>query len=442
MVEGNWSWPIGVAIYVAGAISQALGANLQRKGLLHHQTLAKQDPTYKIPGKCKQSMWLFGLCLFIFSGIGMSAALFFASQTLLAPLQLVLFVSNAVFANLINKEPFQWIGWDGLIVCVFCIGVLMCVLGAPKETDDYDEAEMLDLMDGWGFILFVSLMATVIIVLWCYKRWRLTSCDWDPTTIKSRGQRILLIVSYGALAGSFGGVNVTLTKCMFSLVAGQWDGGGFAAVFSTWIIWVVLGVVITTYISQIVITVDGLEATSAIIVISTHSVTEEVAATLGGILFFEDYKHFETWMAVIFTLGTCFAIGCVVVLANLRLTVMEEEERKERELKGLAPADDDMVHASGLSTKDRPGYESGYGKEMLAMHRPVMTDMQDCCGITGGEATPGFGNSRMHSRQGSVDSSFDPGGAVVGIVTLSEAEPTSNIGAMGETPQQAEQGTV
>jgi hypothetical protein len=191
-------WPLGITIYISGTIGEALGANLQRKSLTTEAALAEEDSNYQQKGKFQQRLWFAGFVLFVFAGIFMSVALFFASQTVLAPLQLFLFVSNAIFANLINKEVFNWIGWDGLALFLVTVGVTMSIISAPKHSHNYNDDEMVWLMQQAGFISFCCFAGIYIVGMLLIKRSILASCDSDPRRIKRRWVRTLLNMSYGS----------------------------------------------------------------------------------------------------------------------------------------------------------------------------------------------------------------------------------------------------
>mmetsp|Transcript_14330 Transcript_14330/g.19595 ORF Transcript_14330/g.19595 Transcript_14330/m.19595 type:complete len:471 (-) Transcript_14330:304-1716(-) len=325
-------WPVGVAIYISGTVGESLGANLQRRSLTTEQSKAEEDPSYEMPAKMSQRMWMWGFVLFVGAGIGMSVALFFASQTMLAPLQLFLFLFNAVFANVINREPFSWLGYDGLATFLVMAGVVMAVVSAPKVNHEYSDEEMIDLMKQPGFISFCCVAFVFLVALYAAKRYILHSCKGEPRSIphQRRYLRTVLNMSYGALAGAFGGVNVTLTKTVFSLIVGQYQDSGLAGVLTSPLLYGTGFVLVATYVLQILVTVNGLEVASAIIVISAHAVTEEVVATLGGILYFQDYKHFQPWQWGVFMSGTALAIFAVVLLSHLRLAVVEAAEEKRR----------------------------------------------------------------------------------------------------------------
>lgn len=334
-------WSLGIAIYVSGTVGEALGANLQRKSLTTEVARAEAEgQSYQQRGKFQQKLWVIGFFLFVFAGIFMSVALFFASQTVLAPLQLFLFVSNAIFASTINAEAFDWVGWDGLALFFVVGGVTMAILAAPKHTESYSDDEMVWLMQQPGFIAFCCFAGSFIIGMWCIKRRILAFCNHDPRNIQRRWLRTILNMSYGAVAGALGGVNVTLTKTVFSLIVGQYNDNGIVGILSSGVLWATSVVLIATYILQIVVTVSGLEVTSAIIVISAHSVTEEVTATSGGILYFQDYLQFETWSWIVFIVGNLIAIVSVVGLSHLRLRDAEEKEQEQARMQAADDEDD------------------------------------------------------------------------------------------------------
>lgn len=52
-------------------------------------------------------------------------------------------------------------------------------------------------------------------------------------------------------------------------------------------------------------TIDGLQFSSAMIVVSTLAVVEEVVATMGALLYFQDYNYFDSTMKVSTRETTC-----------------------------------------------------------------------------------------------------------------------------------------
>uniref|UniRef100_A0A7S4BN75 Uncharacterized protein n=1 Tax=Chrysotila carterae TaxID=13221 RepID=A0A7S4BN75_CHRCT len=318
-------WPLGVAIYITGTIGESLGANLQRLSLRTDQAKPKAE---HVP-KSKQKMWVAGFVLFVCSGLFMSLALFFASQTQLAPMQLFLFASNIVFAHVLNQEIF-YLRTDGVATLFVVAGVVMAVVAAPHQNHDQNNEEMLALMRAPSFIVFLCLTVSFIVVLWTLQRRFMRESGNQPRTLKKKWKRYTVFLSFGALAGALGGLNITLTKSTFSLIVGQYGDGGVLGVVSSPVLWLTAITLVSTYVLQMVFTVVGIEHCSAVIIISTHAVTEEVTSALGGLLFFQDYQYFEAWEWAVFVTGQVISVVAVWCLAHFRLRY-EREGTSRRE---------------------------------------------------------------------------------------------------------------
>ena len=315
---GHGLWPVGVLIYVLGTFMGGLGANLQRKAFVDEQE--NEDDDERTPA-IQQKVFVCGLLLFVGSGIFMAIALNFTSQTSLAPLLLFLLVFNAIFAYLINNERIHWIGLDGFAILVVVAGVSMALVGAPKGVVTYTVAQALELIKTAGFISFFTSVPIAIIIVWLAKYYieskKLAEQDYSA--------KIFLYISYGALAGSFGGLNITLTKFLFATIAGEGRHSGVGAVVSTPLIWFISLFLITTYVIQVLVAIEGLEHTSAIIVMSAHSVVEEITASMGGIFCFGDAHDFKQWQWLLFFFGNFLAICGVIILTHSRLKHLNED---------------------------------------------------------------------------------------------------------------------
>ena len=67
--------------------------------------------------------------------------------------------------------------------------------------------------------------------------------------------------------------------------------------FSSWLLYLVSFSLLGTFLLELKCTTDGLQYSSAMIVVSTLAVVEEVVATMGALLYFQDYKYFDTTQA-------------------------------------------------------------------------------------------------------------------------------------------------
>ena len=227
-------------------------------------------------------------------------------------------ITNSLFAHYLNKEKFNWKIECGLTLLTLC-GVAACIIAVPKNSHSYTSQEMIKLFSNLSFIIYSALLSLLIILLTgmklYYKRIKQPS-NWQ-TTFRN--------MSYGALAGSLGGMNVTLTKTIFSLITGEWDKGGIVLVLSSYLFWCVLTILITSYVIQIWLTAIGLENCSSIIIISTHAIVEEIISILGGLFYFQDYLLFETWNWIVFILGIIASLIAVIFLVHYKSNQNSDE---------------------------------------------------------------------------------------------------------------------
>jgi len=317
-------WPLGVAIYITGAIGESFGANIQRFSVTRE--LAKPEAE-RIPKK-KQRLWVLGIVCYVLCGIFKAVSYNFAAQTMLAPLTLFLFASNIVFARLINKESFAFMT-DGVATLLVVCGVVMCIIAAPSGKDEYTSEEMEELMSAWSFIVWVVVDVSLIVSLWTAQKLLWRKAGGDLTRLSRRWQRYLVFMSFGGLAGLFSGTSATLTKATFSLIRGEAAEGGAEAVFTAPLLYVVSISLVTAYVLENVSVVNGIAQISPIVVISLQSVTDTSAQILGGLLFFQDYKLFRPWQWGVYASGNAIAFVSVFALAHFRLA-HEQRGRMQR----------------------------------------------------------------------------------------------------------------
>jgi len=330
------NWVVGVVIYIFGTTCMALGANLQRFSLTKE--------SYKEPGaqrtKIQQPVWVTGILMFICSGFFLSLGLIFATQTILAPMILFIFPSNSLFAHFLNGEPFRW-GTDGVATAMIMVGVGMCELAAPRNSDYRTAAQFLELYASYPFIIFV--------VLWCsftggilYARHKiLMAVDGNIEEITAAWKTDFLHLSYGAMAGALGAMCITLTKSVFELMAEGWKHDGFLGVIGSPLLWVVVVVLVSCYVMEMKWTVEGLESCSAMIAVPTQTVTEEIVAMFGGILYYQDFRKFGPGTGVLFALGNLIAVVSMIALAHFQL--VEREKRRTTSPSGQSRMDFELM---------------------------------------------------------------------------------------------------
>lgn len=354
-------WYIGVGIYLVGRSSMALGGNLQR----YSMDQESKKPIEEQRKRTKQPILVTGFILFVGSGIVLSSAVVFAPQSLLAPCGIVFIIANAIFASKLNGEDFVW-KEDGVCTAFIMIGVTMCVIAAPKEEEGqgdkavktYTKEELVQLYQSWTFIVFVVGAASIVAgFLYANKTiLREFEYDWDKLKMDRRKMTIINL-SFGFMAGVLGGFNITLTKSMFSVLGGEAENG-ILSLLSSWALYVLGITLLFTFVFQMLNVTDGLERCNALVVLPCQSVAEEVTAAIGGILYFQDYKQFSTWSALVFLVGDSMCVVSVIVMVFLRMGhEAEEEDRKAREL-AMSGAGEDEDENNPLNVGTPSGSKS------------------------------------------------------------------------------------
>jgi len=153
-------------------------------------------------------------------------------------------------------------------------------------------------------------------------------------------------VSFGSIAGAVGGLNVTLTKVIFSILVDV-ASSGFSSVFGSWVLYFAAVLVVVTYVLELNLTAIGLHKVGAMVFLPSFAVVEQLVIAMGSLLFFQDYPLFSTLAATMFAVGNAIALAAVVAMAYFRLQ-LHGETRSLLSGKKLAPVIDDGPPKSGL----------------------------------------------------------------------------------------------
>ena len=368
-------WFLGFTIFVLGTLAQALGANIQRfaarsRQIRHDGTPEPPDSPEPAAGAKKKKskvgdnnkpLQIAGLVLFAFGGIFCSLSLIFSSESLVAPLILLLFIFNPIFAWLLNGETFTY-RTDG-VCTVFAIVGVGCVVGfAPKDSASYTAAHIEYLCgQSTAVSFFFVVLGCVILAYWYQQkllpRVRIEKAGYDiATSSRSEGAETgsttsskptsdiepathfesnFVHLSYGGLAGAMGGINVTLTKAIFSVIIAKSRvahdvGDGMRMVFGYWLFWVFSVAIVISYYFEMYFTAKGLSLVGSMIYVPTFVVVEQCTIAMGAMLFFQDFHYFDTAQATAFALGNLTALIAVITMAWLRLQADHEKAAAAR----------------------------------------------------------------------------------------------------------------
>jgi len=376
--DGNHNynlWFIGVTIYMLATIFQALGANMQRLSANLKRLSDLGYPTSSDPARLMST----GLFIFAAGGIVGSISLIFASESLIAPLILMLFLWNPIFASVINDEPFSF-RTDGVCTLLVMVGIALVEGYVPHNSGTYKTAHIEWLFRQMSFIGYLVALVSFIAIVWYWQhKWegrvqlytesagpqaRAPSLALSDEAALAQPKAAALLerpagdgekgdgdgdkgggapaeyvprnsftshfvhLSYGTLAGAMGGLNVTFTKTIFDTIVANWNRGadtgdgwlkGMEFIFSYWLTYLLGAIVIVSYVVELKLTSRGLSRVHAMIFLPTFAVVEQISVTMGGMLFFQDYRDFETHQAFLFAFGNFIALCAVIAMAYLRL---------------------------------------------------------------------------------------------------------------------------
>mmetsp|Transcript_888 Transcript_888/g.1082 ORF Transcript_888/g.1082 Transcript_888/m.1082 type:complete len:428 (-) Transcript_888:130-1413(-) len=318
----------GIIIYSLGAFCMALGVNLQKYSINKEHLKYPIDHDPRRRGLWCQPIWVLGLILYASSGGLLSFALLYATQSQLAPLMSVVIVANAFLARMLLREP---IGKRDLLAIFIIIGaVILTTTFAPKSTEKYDTDELIELYKQPGFYGFVSLLVILLFSFYVCNRVFLGKIDENPPYTSAllvkcfranidyvpKYQEQVLAFSFGAQAGLWGGLSVTMMKSAISIIVEVSDSGGIKALLTNGLTYGLLGVLVFCWIFQLYWINAGLELYPAVFVVSIEAVLNEIIAVTGGILYFEEYTQFTLQSACLFGLGLFLGVFGIVLFAT------------------------------------------------------------------------------------------------------------------------------
>ena len=225
---------------VIGTTAQALGANLQR---LSASREAVRDAIRRRPAR-RQPMFIVGVVLLVGAGTVSSLALIFAAQAVLAPLILLLFIANPIFAHVLNGESFDW-RTDGICTLLIISSVALVVSYAPHHTQDFSVEHMRFLLSQPTFFSFVVVLIVFLTASYAgmQRIYQRVHHDWAHLVERPLWERSAVHIAFGSLGGTFGGLNVTLTKATFTVIIAEFDRGresggvvgGLSGLFTSWL---------------------------------------------------------------------------------------------------------------------------------------------------------------------------------------------------------------
>lgn len=328
-------WFVGVIIYSLGAFSMALGVVLQKYSInrefLRHKDIKMHRP------KPRQPFWVLGIILYGASGGLLSAALGFAPVSLLTPLMSIVIISNALLARFLLSEPLT--KRDFYAVCVIVVAVITTTLCAPSQEEKPSTERLIELYQEPLFIVFLVFLLSLLVFFW--RANVVIGKKMENHDLLTDKEEFLYPFSFGASAGCWGGLTVTMMKSAITLIQDKFTNEGFGAIFTEGLMYGLISILVVCWYMQLRWINLGLERYPAVFIVSIEAVLNEIVGVSGGLLYFQEFQGFNPGTAVGFTFGLGLGCAGIIVFALRDNTIGPEEDFFSQRGCCVIPLDED-----------------------------------------------------------------------------------------------------
>jgi magnesium transporter len=318
----DWHWVLGAFIAVLAAFISNFGLNLQK---LAHLELAYDDPLKrtgeKNPEKRQSYLlnprWMTGLALTVLGSIADFAALAFAAQSLVAILGSFTLVANILLAPLMLNEKVS--KTDVRAVMMIVIGCMIAVSFGQHESKVHTLDNLLYMFGRVPMILYSIGTCIIIGTLWLtiqYIEATYSSGDGDfryTYKNKSRAHKLHRFL-YPAMSGVVGAQSVLFGKVTAEILKGSLVH--HKNVFENAMTWIVLIALVTCILTQIRWLNNGLQLFDAMYVVPIFQTFWILVSVLGGLVYFDEWKHFSPFQAIMFPIGIAVTVRGVIELTK------------------------------------------------------------------------------------------------------------------------------
>lgn len=393
-------WIAGFSIGLAFSFLAALGLNLQKLSM-NREALkpeASRRPTIKQP------LWVIGLSLITSGSLLDFVAFGMAPQSLLAPLGALSLVWNLLIAPLFNSEKLT--RQNMVATCIIIFGTLLTVIFAAHSTPTYTLDDLMSLYTKPVMICYMILVVSFLVTMATRlkkieeaieeeegdgieaaalvdamesgkdetpstpsKRKKLKNSTYDLTKMAMKVDKSAIvldknhvhtemnrIVCYGGLAGCFGGLSVLLAKSTAELVKNVMTGSE-AGAFDHPQPYLIVLCMAMCLLSQITILNSGLSKFNALLMVPVYQSFWNMFSTLGGIVYFQEYRDLHTFPAIFFLTGILTTLGGVFYLLKERVDNIETPEGVYEKVDG--GDDDDRASIGTASVEENPNEDHG-----------------------------------------------------------------------------------
>lgn len=253
------------------------------------------------------SIWYAGFGLFAIGSILNFVSFGFATQSLLACLGSIQFITNVAFSNIVFGTKIS----SAIIKATVCIvfGNIIIVIFSQQHTKKRSGSEILNLFQEIDFVIFISIVSALSIAAHiAYLSLRKCYAN-NPID----GTKNLAAVFFSLSSGMIGAQSVVLAKCCSELLRSSFSGMN---PFSHGITYSVIAGWIVVTIFWLRRMNKALELFDGVFIIPMLQVIWIVFSVLGGGIFFQEFQSYTYINAILFVVGISIILVGVFLLTS------------------------------------------------------------------------------------------------------------------------------
>ncbi|KAH9843962.1 DUF803-domain-containing protein [Rhodofomes roseus] len=278
----------------------------------------------------KSKLWWFGFILMNIGELGNFISYAFAPASVVAPLGTFALIANCFFAPLMLKERFRKRDFMGILIAV--MGAVTVVLSANPSDVRLGPDALVHAITQRPFVIYAAIYIAGAAILSIFSE-------------RGTGKRYVYIDV--GLCALFGGFTVLSTKAFSTLLTLE-----AFEMFSQWITYPVLLVLISTGVGQIRYLNRALMRFDSKVVVPTQFVLFNISAIVGSAILYGDFARatFHQIVTFLYGCGATFAGVFIIAWAPSSPEEPEDDEDEEGTIGDAPPSAETDGTITGLSS--------------------------------------------------------------------------------------------
>ncbi|KAL1967819.1 hypothetical protein VTN77DRAFT_2508 [Rasamsonia byssochlamydoides] len=285
---------IGVTLAVSSGVFIGSSFVLKKTGLLKANVKYNEEAGEGY-GYLKNAWWWSGMILMIVGEICNFVAYAFVDAILVTPMGALSVVVTTILSAIFLKERLSFVGKVGCFNCI--VGSVIIALNAPQQSSVSTIQEMQHYVIAPGFLTYAGIIVVgcAFVALWAGPRY---------------GKRSMFV--YLTICSLIGGLSVVATQGLGAAILAQIRG---VPQFNQWFLYVLLGFVIVSLLTEIIYLNKALNIFNAALVTPTYYVFFTSATIVTSAILFQGFAG--SVMAIVTMILGFFQICSGVVLLQL-----------------------------------------------------------------------------------------------------------------------------